>query len=197
MYWVVPVAIVGFSIATAILNTLNQSAANEREEWEKDRERTLAQIKEAVAKLDIELNRLQKQYDFDQLRNVYIFSFKTADKTYRLMERCEHCIQALKDAQKNTVSSLQELYSQRKQYDENESQKELEERIIACRSLLKMFKEDLQCLTIQKREMLEEVKRLNEKTVIFKEHIRDNFGPYGRQWYERIEQRKKLKRFLD
>lgn len=186
MYWIIPF-VIGFSVATAIVYKLNESASIEREEWAAKRERLLQQIHDAEILLSKEVNELQDRSDFESLRRLYIYSIQTADNAYILMKGCQKCIAALNEARENTVLNIQDLIKRKADNVENE--------LNACRALLRAIKNDREQLIEENNNMRSKVRSLNKQTVIFKEYIRDNCGTQGKEYYEFLERRKQINKY--
>lgn len=182
------------TIAKCIFDGLENAAGKQKREWATKKDELFIQVKEAENHLINELERIQTISDFELLRSVYIYSIQTADQAFNLLNSSRMYLNELNSAKKRANEEISRLNQIKRTCTTTEEREKYETEIAALQVLLKQLYDDGRKTYQERKDFLDQVRRLNAQTKRLREHIRDNCGWRGQRWYNQIETRKSIKR---
>lgn len=188
MWWLVPIAVVG--AAGAIYAYFDGEARDARARWQRDRERVERTVAEHRRNIESRLHEAQSSYDFHALTDLHFSSFKVADHAHRLLRDARASLDVMSRMLVDAKTKRQELYTILQGEKDIARRRVLLEEIQLLNDLREKVFPDKDVIKAQRDHMLAEVTRLNEVTRGLKEAIRDRCGTRGRDWYEKLEQRR-------
>lgn len=188
MWWlIVPAGIA----ALTILNALNNEAGRQRKNWQEKHEEIVRLIQAHEEELRDHLQSACAAYNFNALIELHYSSFKVANQAYSLLEDARTSLGAITISIINARQQSDKLQAALRSASSGTRKSEIREEINGLSDLLNDLKRDENQINSERKFMLSEVKRLNIQTAQLKELIRDNCGPKGREWYDRLEERKR------
>lgn len=181
--------------ARLIQSWLSETAAEERQRWEDEREQFERDIKHYSALIqEVIKSRSYEHPDFHELVNLHYASFRTADQAKKLLDDSDISIKAINDALRKAKLKRDSLKINIKaqHYAERiEINKEIQSLIELRKSLFDTRDELLE----QRSKFFNKLKNLNSQTHQLKEIIRDNTGYKGEEWYDRLQERRSKGRY--
>jgi len=195
MWWLIPIGIaVGLKL---IYDSVSDNERAARRNWQEKRKDVERSIEEHRANIGKHLDQAQSSYDFHFLTDLHFSSHKVADSAYRLLKdaRCSRnglgkMIMKSKEQRTSLENQLKSARTNNRQAEINDIINQLK----LVNDLRRNLFDDNDTLKSQVQDFMNEVKRLNAQTARLKEAIRDRCGQRGIDWYNRLEERKRLRR---
>ncbi len=186
-WWLVPVATVG--AAAAIWAIFDREARDARNQWERDWKRVQRSVEDHRRNIQRNLNRAQTSYDFHLLVDLHFSSFRVADHAYSSLRDARKSLDAMGKMLVQAKHRKNELI-QKKRAAPFEERQQIQAEIDILTELRDDIFPDKDAVKQQRDELHSELKRLNNQTHQLKIAIRDRCGYKGRDWYNRLEERK-------
>lgn len=189
IWWLVVTALGVLGIANAILNRLRQTAAAERQRWERDFRQVENQIKSCDQQIQQKIARAQYTVDFHVLTQLHFESMKVANQAYGLLKDARIALDAIGQAIKEAGEQRNRLIAEKRRTWNPFRSSQLEQEISALIELRNQLSPDKDALKAQRDHFLGQVQSLNARTHALKIAIRDRCGAQGLDWYNRLEER--------
>lgn len=182
------ISIVGVAVA-GIIALASDGEKEARQSWEKKHEEAKSEVKKHREEIERHLASRQQTLDFYTLNDSYYTSYKTADAAYKLLQDSKESLAGLYRMLGAANSKRVEL---KLQLGSNIPKAKKAPLIVELRTLTQFRDEllaDKEKVLSQKRELAEEVSRLNQQTEKLKLAMRDRCGVKGVAWYASLQQR--------
>lgn len=199
-----------------IIRSLQRRAQKQRKDWEsqyrakeKELQRKQQEIESILASQRKKANdRVKKkgqqasgkiktaesQIDFQTLTQLHRASHLEADSTHELLSGAREVLDALGEAIVDAAKSRKNLESRKRSAGSSEAA-QLEVYITGLHDLRdRVLTPDKDRIKGERDRLLGEVRSLNARTASLRDSIRDNCGKQGRNWHERLEERKRQRR---
>jgi hypothetical protein len=194
MWWIIPI---GISFGAKLLYTLiSNKVRKARLRWEKKRNNVEKSIIEHQKNIEEHINQAQYSYDFYLLVDLHYSSLKVADIAYKLLNDARSSIDGLNQMlikSKEQRTFLQKKLEKAKLVKNKKQIYDLIEQLKIIDEMRTSFFNDRDLVKKQKSSFLVKVKKLNKQTRMLKEFIRDRCNYKGLDWYNRLEERKRIK----
>lgn len=191
MWWVaIPVA-VG---AWGLWKHFDDSAKAARVRWQNEHRNVKKTIKEHQRNIKQNIEKAQKSYNFHLLTDLHFSSMKVANHAYSLLNDSKTTLDAMGKMLVDAKKKRNELYKEKKNTQDKNRKKDIQKEIQLINDLRSQIFPDKDNVKQQRKDMLEEVKKLNHQTRNLKLAIRDRCGSKGRDWYNRLEARTQARR---
>ncbi len=206
MWWLIPVG-VGVALK-AIYDAVSEEEREARQRWEETRGRVERSVWEHQRSVESHLAQARHSYNFQVLVDAHYSSMKAADTAYKLLDDArssEKGINKMLKEETNQRTILRErlkkskakkfiLFKKMREKKNKASIRDIELQLKGIREMRKNLFDDRDKVKAQKESFLNEVRVLNNRTRKLKELIRDECGSKGRDWFNRLEARKRRKR---
>lgn len=164
-----------------------------KKKWQENRIEFEKYISEQEVEISRYTSRANSELDFHTLTNMHFTSMKIADQAYNLFDYSKIYLDAMNRNLKTTSERKQKillLFNSKIKYSKKlkltDELKEIDEMRI------QLFK-DKDVLNSQTNSLKTRLKSFNKRTSSLKYKIRDYCGEKGKDWYKRLEQRKKYR----
>ncbi len=195
MWWLIPVGIgVGLKL---LYDAVSEEEYEARKRWENKREEVERSIEEHQANIKAHIQQAKNSYDFHFLIDLHYSSSQVANSAYQLLDDARSSFSGMSKMLKKSKEQREALQHDLEEAKKNKDRKKIHETIEQLKminNLRKSVFDDRDKVKEQKDKFLAEVQRLNNQTRKLKEFIRDRCGDGGREWYKRLEARKRAKR---
>ena len=178
------VVIGGVVLALLDTETRNQHARFQRKESQLRREtaQQRANIQAAMA-------RSAAYQEYRQYIEMHYASVQTANQAYALYASAKHVIDQLYK-QLNISGEQIMLLKQQRQQQQGTDREATHQSLQHQYDIHRELKQSIEAYKQQKNAYYLDIKKLNEATSELKQYIRNNTGKPGREWYERLQQRR-------
>jgi len=173
-----------------ICDVLKEEEREARKEWEYKRKEINRKVEEYNDSIQDYLSDKSRDYNFQEMISLHHSSVLTANEAYKLMQNARTCLDAVgkmlvstKDRRILLEGKLNALHDK---MEKNEIYKEI--RIV--QDYRKGLFVDKDKVKVERAELYEKVKHLNNRTHDIKIMIRDHCGTSGDIWYKKLEERK-------
>lgn len=192
MYWLLaaPIAYLAYSIYDKFSSKEKKAKKN----WEENRRSVEKKIEEQERKLEDYLKRKKTEEDYYSLIDVHFSSMKIADQAYSLLTYSKIYYDAMNRNIKLTSDRKDKILNLFQTKIKYEKKLKLTEELEQIKEVRKALFNDKDTLNNQTKEFKVKLKEFNKRTSKFKFEIRDNCGNKGREWFDRLEQRKKQRK---
>ena len=198
MWWLIPIGVgVGLKL---LYDAVSEEEYEARKRWEIKREEVKRSIKEHQENIEAHIQQAQKSYDFHLLVDLHYSSSQVANSAYQLLDDARSSFSGMSKMLKKSKEQRAALQHDLKEAKRNKDRKKIHETIEQLKminDLRKSVFDDRDKVREQKDNFLAEVRRLNNQTRELKEFIRDRCGDGGREWYERLEARRRARRISE
>ena len=198
MWWLIPIGVGG--VAALIYNAVSEKEREARQRWEENRWEVERSIVEHHRNIEVHFNQAQYSYNFHVLVDEHYGSMKAADAAYKLLDDVHSSLDGmnkmLKEAKDQRTCLQEELQKARRQKDRALIRDTIEQLKIVHEMRKNLF-DDRDKVKAQRVSFLQEVRRLNNRTRELKELIRDECGPRGLDWFNRLEERTRRRRLSE
>jgi hypothetical protein len=184
-------------LAIVALDAVVRDVRKEYGRWIDTREQVEQEIKRQEKEIKSYLSGEKKYYQYAVMKELHYQSFRVADEAYKLLADARMSINALNRTLMEAKERRNELYEKRKTYKAQHKIKEMTEKVDELNAARNKIFEDRDILLKQKDEFERQVKTLNYQTHQLKNLIRDKAGKQGREWYDRLEERKRQRHAAD
>jgi hypothetical protein len=192
MWWLVPVGAVG--AVAAIYSYFSSKERDAAERWARDRERVERTIEEHRHNIEANIAAAKASLDFKFLLDLHYSSFRVADEAYRLKSDASATLDTMGRMLDDARTRRDELHLQLRGDLSSSERNALRSEIQMLNELRSSVRPRFQQVLDEKRVFASELSRLNEQTRALKVAIRDRCGQRGRDWYARLEERKRARR---
>lgn len=189
IWWLVVAALGVLGIANAILSRLRQSAAVQRERWQRDYQQVQSQIQYYDGQIQAKIAQAKYSVDFRVLTQLHFESMKVADQAYGLLKDARIALDAIGQAIKEAGEQKNRLIAEKRGTWNPVKSSQLEQEISALIELRNQLFPDKDALKAQRDHFYTQVQSLNARTHALKIAIRDRCGAQGMDWYNRLEER--------
>ncbi len=191
MWWVLPVVAVG--AAAYLINELDNEVSSSKKRWEEKKEEVEKSLDWHKQNIESHLREAKNTCDFHELTSVHYSSFKVADEAYKLLKDAKITLDGINKALKNAKLQRDKLKLNRSKLSSKEEKKKLTEEINSLIELRKQLFLQKDEITSQREHFNDQVTKFNHRTRELKLLIRDKTGSRGKEWYEKLEERKNAK----
>lgn len=195
MWFLIPVAAVGLGLAF-LYDSINESEKKASIEWKNKRQEVEKTLAEHESNIKEYLRRAKSNLQYRELVDYHYSSFKVADQAYALMKNSEVMLKGVEKLIRNTNKYRSNLSREIDEVKRQRNKPLFDEKVKEFKNIEALRKQQIQ----DKENLLNEVegfkKKLNElniQTSRIKEKIRTECGQKGRDWYARLEARKRNK----
>lgn len=195
MWWLIPIGI-GLAVA-AILGSVKSEERQARARWAEkyvEVERTVAQHR---ANIEQHLALARQSYEFHLLTDLHFSSHRVADEAYRLLSDARTALDTVGRLLVASREKKEELKAQLDGCSHPHERRPIFAEIDAVNDFRKPVFDDKDRLKNERDSLLQEVRHLNAQTAELKLAIRDRCGEKGRDWYERLEERNRVRRLSE
>lgn len=192
MWWLIPVGI-GLKL---LYDAVSEEEYKARARWEDKREEVERSISDHRENIESHIRKAQSSYDFYFLIDLHYSSSQVANSAYQLLDDARITFSGISKMLKKSKerrSALQYELEEARQIKDRKKIHEVIEQLKMVDELRKSVFKDRDRVKEQSVKFLSEVQRLNNQTRELKEFIRNRCGNGGREWYDRLEARKKNK----
>lgn len=186
MWFLIP--IVGLVVA-GIVALASEEEESARSNWENKYQGAKDEVEELRSSIERHLSETRSTYDFYVLNEYYYSSFRFADSAYSLLKDSRTSLNGIKKMLDAANEKRREIS---KSLEEKISREEKSGLIAELRNLTEFrnaLQQDFDKVLKQKRELSEEVTRLNLQTEKLKTAMHEKCGLKGREWYANLQQR--------
>lgn len=180
-------------VAVWIYDELQQSSASERQRWHSKREQVQQSVEWHRQEINRHLQQAKQSYEFTVLVNMHYSCVKVADEAYTLLKDVRTSLDKIGEAIANTKEQRELLFAKKKAAHSKAERDELQQELSSIQQLREQLFKDKDVLKRQRDEFFNRVKELNSETHELKITIKERTGWKGRDWYERLEARKRQK----
>lgn len=168
MYWLaIPIAV---ALGTLIYDSFSTKEKKAKKNWEQNKRKVEKKLEEHKRFIKQNIDKCNKSYDYQFLKDMHYSSFIVADSAYKLLKDVQLILNGLN-------KMILDLKRKKDKERANELRKEL-------------FKER-DNISLESNRMRNKLNELNIQTGKLKYLIRDKCGVEGKEWYERLEARKR------
>ena len=191
--WVGGALLLG-AIGISIYNAASDEEKESRNRWKEKRKEVELTIEEHQKRIDKHIAKAQGSYDYNLLINLHYSSMMCANRAYKLLDDARDSLSGINKmlrkskAEKKKIQKEIDCASRERDWG---LKKELIDKIKMVNELRQGLFDEREKIVQQKENFLYEVRRLNNQTRKLKEYIRDRCGEKGRDWYNRLEERKR------
>lgn len=211
MWWLIPV---GYGVAALIYGVVSKEERKARQRWEEMRECVERDLEKYQIDIETHVVQAQYSYNFQVLVDIHNASRQTADVAYKLLDDARSSENGMNKMLKEAKDQRTFLREKLKEAKKNRNKRfiffkkmrekknkalirDIELRLKEIRELRESVFEDRDKVRAQKKSFLQEVQRLNNRTRELKELIRDECGPRGIDWFNRLEERTRKRRLSE
>ncbi len=199
MWWIIPVVGVGAGLKL-LYDVVSEEEREARTRWENKREEVERSLEEHQRNIESHIQQAQNSYDFHFLVDLHYSSSQVANAAYHLLNDAKSSFSGMSKMLKKSKEQRSFLQTELEEAERNQSRKAIYETIEQLKMVNELRKSvfnDRDKVKEQKVNFLAEVQRLNRQTKKLKEFIRDRCGDGGREWYNRLEARRRIKRLSE
>ncbi|WP_180009344.1 MULTISPECIES: hypothetical protein [unclassified Acinetobacter] len=195
MWFIVPIVALGAGLAY-LYNSVTEEEKQAEASWQRKRqevERTLDDHNRNIRNY-LESNR--SIYEYHKMVDYHYSSVQIANVAYDLMNNSKTSLRGINNLITKTNKHRSDLQKQIEAAKEEGNKNVLFEKIEEIKvvnAIRKTQFEERDTIKKQTEEFYQKVKELNNQTSNIKNKIKLNCGQKGRDWYERLEMRKKLR----
>jgi len=189
----IPVIVAGLALVGAgvwIYNELEEQSSTQRRRWNSKREEVERSIEWHEKQISNHLDYARDSYDFKVLVDMHYSCVKVADQAYSLLKDARISLDTLGEAIIKTREQREILFAQKKEARSKLERDEIQKEISSIQELRKKLFDDKDEIKLQRDIFQKKVKDLNAKTHALKISIKERTGSRGRDWYNRLEQRR-------
>lgn len=186
MWWLAIPAII--LVGKAISSYISSDEQDARARWEHKRIEVQKTIEEHRINIERNLEAAQSSYDFRFLTDLHFSSHRVGDSAHKLLDDARTSCNTLKRMISDSKMKKNELKVQISSATRPEKQILLSE-IREITSFVTSIFAELELVSKQRKEMYDEVQRLNLQTRNLKLAIKDRCGDRGKEWYEKLQKR--------
>jgi len=197
--WVGGALLLG-AIGVSIYNAASNEERESRNRWKEKRKEVELTIEEHQKRIDEHIAEARGSYDYNLLINLHYSPMMCANSAYKLLDDARDSLSGINKMLKKSKMEKKKLQKEIDSATEERSwalKRELIEKIKMVNELRRGLFDEREKLIQQKENFLHEVRRLNKQTRKLKEYIRDRCGEKGRNWYARLEERKRQHRLAE
>lgn len=196
-WWVLPVVVVG---AKLIYDAVSEEERAARESFEANIDKVELSLKEHKKNITMHLKQAQTSRDFHFLVNLHHSSSLVANQAYQLLDDERQSLSGINKMLKQSKQARTTYQLKLKQAQSLKNKAQITE-IIDSLNIINCMRNDLfadrEKIENKKQDILSEVQKFNHQTRKLKEHIRDNCGNRGVEWYNKLEARVRAKRIQE
>lgn len=188
--------VLGVVAVGALINAFDDATSNKRRSWERNREAFNREYKYHRNSIKDHLKQAETHAEFYRLVEEHFEAIQVSNVAYANLKDARETLNAMNKALRKTKKVKGELKDKLNECH-HKNKKERSQYLEEIRKLNK-FRTELfeqrDILMAQKEDYLEKVHDLNHQAHKLKVLIRDNTGSKGRDWYQRLEERKANRR---
>ena len=199
MWWLLPIG-VGVGILKLLYDAVSEEEYEARRRWESKRKEVERSVKEHQENIEAHIQQAQNSYDFHFLVDLHYSSSQVANSAYQLLCDARSSFSGMSKMLKKSKEQRAVLQCDLEEARRNKDRKRIHETIEQLKvvnDLRKSVFDDRDRVREQKDRFLAEVRLLNSQTRELKEFIRDRCGDGGREWYQRLEARRRARRISE
>lgn len=171
------------------LALLDRETQNQHDRWQRKHSQLRRETAQQRERLQRAMQNSQDYQEYKQYIEMHYASVLTANQAFELYQSAKHVLDSLYQQLKNSGEQIQDFKSRRQQQQGTE--RETTHQLLQQQyEVHKQIKEAIEGYKTQKDQYFVDVRALNEATAQLKQHIRLNTGKAGREWYQRLEQRR-------
>jgi hypothetical protein len=188
MYWllVAPIALLAYKI----YDKFSSKEEKAKKDWEENKKNVEQRIVNQEIKIKNYLKQRKTEADYYQLKEVHFTSMKIADQAYNLLNYSKVYYDAMNRNVKLTSDRKKEILELFKSGLNYKKKLKLTQELKQIDEVRKSLFKNKEVLENQITSFKSKLKNFNMRTSKFKYQIRDNCGDLGKNWFDRLEQRK-------
>lgn len=197
--WVGGALILG-AIGVSIFNAASDEEKESGSRWKEKRKEIELTIEEHQKKIDKHIDNAQESYDYHFLVELHYSSMMCANSAYKLLDDARDSLSGINKMlkrSKNEKLNIQKGIDSTSEERNWEGKKEFINEVKMVNELRRGLFDERDKIISQKEKLLSDVKRLNNQTKKLKDHIREWCGDKGRDWYDRLEERRRNRRITE
>ncbi len=164
-----------------------------KKKWQENRIEFEKYISEQEVEISRYTSRVNSELDFHTLTNMHFTSMKIADQAYNLFDYSKIYLDAMNRNLKTTSERKQKILLLFKSKIKYSKKLKLTEELKEIDEMRNQLFKDKDVLNSQTNSLKTRLRSFNKRTSSLKYKIRDNCGEKGKDWYNRLEQRKKYR----
>ncbi len=171
-----------------------------RKRWENKREEVKKSVEEHQRNIENHMQKAQRSYDFHFLVDLHYSSSQVAGSAYQLLDDARKSFSGMSEMlmkSKEQRASLRHELKEAKRVKDKDKIHDIIEQLKMVEEIRKNIFEDRDRVKEQQAHFLAEVQKLNNQTRQLKEFIRDRCDIVGRDWYDRLETRKRARQISE
>ncbi len=195
MWFLIPVAAVAFGLAFLYEN-VTEEEKRASQSWKEKRNELERTIDDHERKIRNYLRSRTERLNYQEMIDYHYSSVQVANAAYKLMKDSQVALLGLNNLIHKTNShknNLQQKIVLAKEENKKQILGEYVKEINIIRALRTQQFEERDVLKQQTIEFSKKLRELNIQTSGIKEKIRISCGQRGRDWYDRLENRKRLR----
>lgn len=195
MWFLIPVAAVAVGLAF-LYDSVTEEEKRAAQSWKEKRNDLERSIEEHERNIRNYLNSCSQILNYHEMTNYHYSSVQVANAAHKLMTDSKATVQGLNNLISKTNSHRKQLQKEielAKQEGNKQIVSEKIKEIKIVNTLRKQQFDDRDILKQQTEDFHKKLKELNIQTSQIKEKIRVSCGEKGRDWYNRLEMRKRLR----
>ena len=171
------------------LALLDRETQNQHDRWQSKQSQLRRETAQQRERPQRAMQNSQDYQEYKEYIELHYASVLTANQAFDLYQSAKHVLDSLYKQLKNSGEHIQLLKEQRQKLQGNE--REVTHQMLKQQyELHTQLKVAIEGYKTQKDLYLTDVRSLNEATAQLKQHIRLYTGKAGREWYQRLEQRR-------
>lgn len=164
-----------------------------KKKWQENRIEFEKYISEQENEISRYIRKTDSELDFHTLTNLHFTSMKIADQAYNLFDYSKIYLDAMNRNLKTTSERKHKILLLFKSEIKYSKKLKLTDDLKEIDEVRNQLFEDKDILNSQTDSLRTRLKSFNKRTSSLKFKIRDNCGEKGKNWYNRLEQRKKYR----
>lgn len=183
--YVIGAAVVG----VAVLALLDGETRVQHQRFQRKEGQLRRETQQYREKIQQAMQHSDAYQEYKRYIEMHYASVQTANQAFELYASAKHVINQLYQQLQMSGAQIQQLKVQRDGCT-GEAREMIRLQLHTQREIHEEIKQSIAAYKAQKQSYYQEIKQLNEATAQLKQYIRLNTGNAGRQWYERLEQRR-------
>jgi uncharacterized membrane-anchored protein YhcB (DUF1043 family) len=194
MWWLVPV---GIGIGKLVYDYFSEQEIEARQRWESKSRDIKKTVEEHRRNIEVHIQEVRDSYNFKLLRDIHFSSFIVADSAYQLLDDARSSLDSMRRIIIKTKNEKNELLIKLKELKTKKEKIPVLENLKLLNEMRQSLFDDINKVKLQRDDLYNEVKRLNQQTNELKTFIRDRCGKEGIEWYKRLEERTRRKKIAE
>lgn len=191
MWWLIPI---GIGIGKLVYDYFSWQEIEARQRWESKSREVKKTVEEHRRNIEVHIQEVRDSYNFKLLTDIHFSSFIVADSAYQLLDDARSSLDSLGRIIIKTKNEKKELLIKLKELKTRKEKNQVLENLKLLNEMRQSLFDDKDKVKQQRDDLYNEVKRLNQQTNELKTFIRDRCGSKGIEWYERLEERRRIKK---